>query len=66
MQSLVFLWFQLQTTKQYLREKTFGPAQSPTSAFPSQNLPQLTGSRVWQVRQQPAQKAEKPLGPLIN
>ena len=32
MQSLTFLWFQLQMTKQYLDEKTFGPAQSPANS----------------------------------
>ena len=32
MQSLAFLWFQLQMTKQYLREKTFGPALSPANS----------------------------------
>ena len=28
MQPLAFLWFEMQMTQQYLREKTFGPAQS--------------------------------------
>ena len=28
MQWFAFLWFQLQMTKQYLQEKTYGPAQS--------------------------------------
>ena len=28
MQWFTFLWFQLQMTKQYLQEKTYGPAQS--------------------------------------
>jgi triphosphoribosyl-dephospho-CoA synthase len=32
MQSLAFLWSDMQMTKQYLREKTFGPAQSPASS----------------------------------
>jgi membrane fusion protein, multidrug efflux system len=32
MQSLVFLWFQLQMTQQYLRERTFGPAESPANS----------------------------------
>jgi hypothetical protein len=32
MQSLAFLWFQLQMTQQYLRGKTFGPAQSPANS----------------------------------
>jgi hypothetical protein len=32
MQSLVFLWFQLQMTQRYLRERTFGPAQSPANS----------------------------------
>ena len=32
MQSFTFLWFQMQMTKQYLREKTFGPAPSPASS----------------------------------
>jgi hypothetical protein len=32
MQSLAFLWFQLQMTRQYLREKTFPPAQLPAKA----------------------------------
>jgi hypothetical protein len=32
MQSLAFLWFQLQMTQQYLREKTFGPAESPANS----------------------------------
>jgi hypothetical protein len=31
MQSFAFLWFQLQMTKQYLREKTFGPEQPPAN-----------------------------------
>jgi RND family efflux transporter MFP subunit len=38
MQSLAFLWFELQMTQQYLREKTFGPAQSPTNS-PNLNSP---------------------------
>jgi hypothetical protein len=29
MQPLAFLCFEMQMTRQYLREKTFGPAQSP-------------------------------------
>jgi hypothetical protein len=32
MQSLAFLWFQLQMTQQYLHEKTFGPAQAPANS----------------------------------
>jgi hypothetical protein len=32
MQSLAFLWFQIQMTQQYLHEKTFGPAQVPANA----------------------------------
>jgi multidrug efflux pump subunit AcrA (membrane-fusion protein) len=32
MQWFVFLWFQLQMTQQYLRERTFGPAQSPANS----------------------------------
>jgi hypothetical protein len=32
MQSLAFLWFQLQMTQQYLHEKTFGPAQPPANS----------------------------------
>src|SRR5260221_11434645 len=32
MQSLAFLWFQLQMTQQYLREKTFRPAESPANS----------------------------------
>ena len=32
MQSFAFLWFQSQMTKQYLREKTFGPAQPPADS----------------------------------
>jgi hypothetical protein len=32
MQSLAFLWFELQMTKQYLREITFGPAESPDNS----------------------------------
>ena len=32
MQSLAFLWFQLQMTQRYLHEKTFGPAQSPANS----------------------------------
>jgi hypothetical protein len=28
MQSLAFLWFEMQMAQQYLRDKTFGPAQS--------------------------------------
>jgi hypothetical protein len=32
MQSFAFLWFQLQMTKQYLREKTFGPEQPPPNS----------------------------------
>jgi RND family efflux transporter MFP subunit len=32
MQSLAFLWFELQMTQQYLREKTFGPAESPANS----------------------------------
>jgi len=32
MQSLAFLWFELQMTKRYLEEKTFGPAPSPADS----------------------------------
>jgi hypothetical protein len=32
MQSLAFLWFELRMTQQYLREKTFRPAQVPADA----------------------------------
>jgi RND family efflux transporter MFP subunit len=32
MQSLAFLWFQLQMTQRYLHEKPFGPAQSPANS----------------------------------
>ena len=32
MQSLAFLWFQLQMTQQYLHEKTFGPVQPPANS----------------------------------
>jgi hypothetical protein len=32
MQSLAFLWFELQMTQQYLRDKTFGPGQSPANS----------------------------------
>jgi hypothetical protein len=32
MQSLPFLWFELQMTKQYLEEKTFGAAPSPANS----------------------------------
>jgi hypothetical protein len=32
MQSLAFLWFEMQMTQQYLREKTFGPAESPANS----------------------------------
>jgi hypothetical protein len=32
MQSLAFLWFEMQMTQQYLREETFGPAQSPDNS----------------------------------
>jgi RND family efflux transporter MFP subunit len=32
MQSLAFLWFQLQMTQQYPRERTFGPAESPANS----------------------------------
>jgi multidrug resistance efflux pump len=32
MQSLAFLWFELQMTQQYLRERTFGPAESPANS----------------------------------
>ena len=32
MQSFAFLWFEMQMTQQYLREKTFGPALSPADA----------------------------------
>ena len=31
MQSLIFLWFQLRMTQQYLHERTFGPADSPAN-----------------------------------
>jgi hypothetical protein len=33
MQSLAFLWFQLQTTQPYLHKRTFGPAQSPANSL---------------------------------
>jgi hypothetical protein len=32
MQSLAFLWFDLQRTQQYLREKTFGPGPSSANS----------------------------------
>jgi hypothetical protein len=32
MQPLAFLWFEMQMTQQYLREKTFGPAPSPANS----------------------------------
>jgi hypothetical protein len=32
MQSLAFLWFEMQMTQQYLREKTFAPAPSPDNS----------------------------------
>jgi hypothetical protein len=32
MQSLDFLWFEMQMTHQYLRAKTFGPALSPDNS----------------------------------
>ena len=32
MQSLAFLWFEMQMTQQYLRDKTFGPAESPANS----------------------------------
>jgi hypothetical protein len=44
MQSLAFLWFEMQMTQQYLREETFGSAQSPASGSPSQKLFRLIGS----------------------
>jgi hypothetical protein len=44
MQSLAFLWFELQTTQQYLRDKAFGPAQSPASSA-NLNTPIGAGTR---------------------
>jgi hypothetical protein len=41
MQWFAFLWFQLQMTKQYLQEKTDGPAQSTVG---SANLNTPTGA----------------------
>jgi hypothetical protein len=38
MQSLTFLWLEMQMTQQYLRERTFGPAESPANS-PSLNTP---------------------------
>ena len=32
MQPFAFLWFEMQMTQQYLREKTFGPAPSSTNS----------------------------------
>jgi hypothetical protein len=32
MQSLAFLWFEMQMTQQYLRDKTFGPAESSANS----------------------------------
>ena len=32
MQPPVFLWFEMEMTKQYLREKTFAPAPSPANS----------------------------------
>ena len=32
MQAFAFLWFQLQMTRRYLQEKTFGPEQSPANS----------------------------------
>ena len=49
MQSLAFLWFQLQMTQQYLNEKTFRPAQSRAN---SANLNRPTGADT--LRSEPA------------
>ena len=32
MQSLAFLWYEMQMTQQYLHDKTFGPAESPANS----------------------------------
>jgi RND family efflux transporter MFP subunit len=38
MQSFTFLWFEMQMTQQYLRDKTFGQAESPANSANS-NMP---------------------------
>ena len=60
MQWFAFLWFQLQMTKQYLEEKTYGPAQStadsanldtpigagtPPGASPTQTAPMASAMK---------------------
>jgi hypothetical protein len=53
MQSLAFLWFELQMTQQYLREITFGPAQSLANSTDS-NTPSGAGTvRRTSVKQVP-------------
>jgi hypothetical protein len=41
MQSLAFLWFDMEMTQRYLREKTFAPAPLPAN---SASLNRLTGA----------------------
>jgi hypothetical protein len=55
MQWFVFLWFQLQMTKQYLQEKTSGPAQSPADSA-NLNTPIHTGT----ARTHPSSKDHQP------
>ena len=48
MQPLAFLWFEMQMTQQYLREKTFGPAPSadnsanPNTPIGAGTLPRIS------------------------
>ena len=63
MQSLAFLWFQLQMTQQYLNEKTFRPAQSPANPA---NLNSPTGADTLQpipVFKKIRRAAWKPVAP---
>ena len=52
MQSFTYLWFQMQMTKQYLREKTFGPEQpmadsvNPDSSISAGRPPRVTVEQV--------------------
>ena len=51
MQSLVFLWFEMQMTQQYLRGKTFGAA--PSSANPANLNPPIDAGMLASVKQAP-------------
>lgn len=60
MQSLAFLWFEMQMTQQYLREKTFGPAESPANSANLHTPIDAETLRRVSVEQRPRMASAKP------